>query len=273
MKRPSIYEYLDYRAYLRDLFGFLKETRRHFSHRFFAREAGFASPNYLKLVMDGKRNLTNESVAKVAKGFRLNRAEREFFENLVFMNQAPSHEERNHYYQRMMAVKGFAEVHRIDKASYDYFSKWYCPVIREIVGFGDRRRTPGEIARILDPPITPREAEKALKLLMDLGLIRKDADGRWEKVSKTVSTGPEVKSLVIANYHREMLRLAAESLERHPAAERDITSVTISVHRGRMAELKERTARFRRELLEMACDDEDADRVIQVNLQVYPLSR
>lgn len=271
--RPSIFEYLDYRAYLQDMFAFRKRMKRQFSHRFFARESGFASPNFLKLVMDGRRNLTADSIGKVAKGFRLNKGEREFFENLVFMNQAASHEQRNHYYQKMTRLKGFADIQPLEKASYEYFSNWYCPVVREIVLFGERRHTPETIAALLDPPITAREAEKTLDLLTNLGLIRKDAHGRWAQKDRAVSTGPEVRSLVATNFHREMLRLAGESIERHPSEKRDITSVTLSVNRDKMPEIKEKTAAFRKELLEMACADDDADQVVQVNIQAFPLTK
>jgi uncharacterized protein (TIGR02147 family) len=271
--RPSIFEYLDYRAFLRDMFAYRKQMKRQFSHRFFARESGFASPNFLKLVMDGQRNLTVESIGKIAKGFRLNKGEREFLENLVFMNQAATHDQRNHYYQKMMRLKGFTDIQPLEKASYEYFSNWYCPVIREVVLFGDRFHTPDTIAALLDPPITPKEAEKSLDLLMDLGLIRRDAHGRWEQKDRAVTTGPEVRSLVVANFHREMLRLAEESIERHPSEHRDITSVTLSVNRDKMAEIKEKTAAFRKDLLEMACADDDADQVIQVNIQAFPLTK
>ncbi len=273
MKRPVIYNYLDYRAFLKDMFQFRKQKDKYFSYRFFANKAGFASPNFLKLVSDGKRNLTNESIAKIAAGFGLKKQEREFFENLVFMNQATNHEERNHYYKKMMSMKGYANIHKIAKDSYNYFSKWYCPVIREVVTFGERNHTPEQIAEMLSPRITPKEAEKSLNLLTSLGLIRKTPDGQWEQCDKAVSTGPEVRSLVIANFHREMLRLATESLERHPSEERDITALTLSVNHRQMAEIKIKTAAFRKELLELACNDEDADQVLQINIQVFPLTK
>ena len=80
MKRPVIFDYLDYRAFLKDMFCFRKWKDKHFSYRYFAGKSGFASPNYLKLVIDGDRNLTNGSIAKIAKGFKLKKQEREYFE-------------------------------------------------------------------------------------------------------------------------------------------------------------------------------------------------
>lgn len=273
MKCPDIYNYLDFRAYLKDLFNYNKKNKKNFSYRYFAMKAGFTSTGFLKLVIDGKRNLTNESIAKIAKGFSIKKREREFFENLVFMNLAKSHEERNHYYQKMISMKGNTKINRIEKARYEYFSKWYYPVIREIVSFGDRRHTPAQIARILNPEITPKQAKIALKLLTELELIKKDESDCWEKCNKAISTGPEVKSLVVTNFHKEMIKLADESFERHPARERDISALTLSVKKDSMEEIKERVIAFRKELLEYSCTHKNLDEVIQINIQIFPLTK
>jgi len=272
MGRPVVYDYLDYRRFLEALFQFSKASKKQFSYRFFSREAGFASPNFLKLVIGGQRNLTHTSIAKVAKGFRLRKQEREFFENLVFMNQAGTHEDKDYYYQRMLRVKGFTDGHRIDKASYDYFSKWYYPAIREIVTFHDRL-TAQQIAERLDPPVTVREAERALDVLLALDLIRKGERGGWRQNDKVITTGPEVRSVTVANYHRAMLNLASEAIDRHESSERDITALTLSVNHAQLGAIKDRIASCRRELLEMASSDQKSDQVYQVNFQVFPLTR
>ncbi len=72
MNIPSnIYNFSDYRDFLKDRYRQLKEADPVFSFRHFSKQAGFGSPNYLKLVMDGKRNLSAEAVFKFAKGLRL----------------------------------------------------------------------------------------------------------------------------------------------------------------------------------------------------------
>ena len=273
MKRPSIFDYLDYRSFLRDMFLFRKEKDSYFSYRFFSGKAGFSSPNFLKLVIDGKRNLGNGSIAKMAKGFGLKKQEQEYFENLVLMNQAENHDEKNRYYQKMISIKGIRPGKAIDKAQYEYFSKWYYPVIRELVIFGDRRHTPVQIARILEPAITAKEAERALKLLTKLGFIQQDDNGQWQQCDRVMTTGPEVKSLIIANFHREMIRLATDAIERFPADQRDITSLTLSVNQNQMEEIKKRIADFRQDMLQLACADQDEDQVIQINIQAFPMTR
>ncbi|MGD8861085.1 MAG: TIGR02147 family protein [Myxococcales bacterium] len=56
-KLPVVYDYLDFRAYLRAYYGAKKAADRGFSFRVFSRLAGVKASNHLKLVMDGKRGL------------------------------------------------------------------------------------------------------------------------------------------------------------------------------------------------------------------------
>ena len=60
----SVLKYIDYRLYLREYYTDRKKNQRGFSYRWFNQKAGFSSPVYLKLVMEGKRNLTKSSIAK-----------------------------------------------------------------------------------------------------------------------------------------------------------------------------------------------------------------
>jgi len=272
MDKPSVFKYLDFRCFLRDMFSYGKERRSSFSHRSFAQKAGFSSPSFLQLVMTGKRNLTSGSISKIAAGFSLSKREHDYFELLVFMNQAKAHEERNRYYKKMMSMKGGGETKKLAEAQYEYYSNWFYPVIREVVAWGNAQWTPEKVAAALNPRIKPKEAEKALELLQKLKMIKLDKEGRWKQTDTKVTTGPEVKSLVLRNYHKEMIKLASESIERHPATERDITSVTVSVSSKTVAEIKDNIAAVRKKILDLAANDQNPDKVIQINIQIFPLA-
>ena len=83
----SVYQYRNYRKYLRDFYHEKKRSNPYYSFRVFSMRAGFRAPNVLKLVMDGERNLTRNSVEKFIKGLSLCDGEARCFENLVLCNQ------------------------------------------------------------------------------------------------------------------------------------------------------------------------------------------
>ena len=91
--RPETFDH--YAPYLRAMVVHLKDVDPKFSYRYFSRWAGFSSPNFLKLVADGQRNLTPASIPKFARGLSLSERERESFETLVLMSLARTDEERN----------------------------------------------------------------------------------------------------------------------------------------------------------------------------------
>lgn len=268
----NIFKYLDYRKYLQDIYKEKKETTTHFSFRYFAKVAGFKSTNYLKLIMDGHRNLSQEGIRKFCKGLKLKKDEQEFFENLVHMNQSGTDEERNYYYQRLASSKKYTAATNLEKEQYEYYSKWYNVAIRELVVLPDFKDDPKWIAEKLGNNITSREAAQSIKLLIKLKLLERDANGKLRQVDSSLTTGPEVKSLAVANFHREMLKKAGASIERTSHKHRDISSLTIPVSKETLEKVKKKLQEFRKELHGFIAEQEDYDTVYQFNFQLFNLS-
>ncbi|HAJ79861.1 MAG TPA: hypothetical protein DCO75_08820, partial [Fibrobacteres bacterium] len=58
-KQPrAIYEYEDYRSYLRDFFSAQKKSNKNFTHRYFAKMAGFSLSSFCLHVMAGRKNIS-----------------------------------------------------------------------------------------------------------------------------------------------------------------------------------------------------------------------
>lgn len=273
---PDVFRYVDYRVYLREMYAYLKRTKPQFSYRFFARQAGFSSPNFLKLVIDGKRNLTPASIASFARALRQNAAQRDYFSNLVLMNQATSTDERNQHYLRLSRARGYLQVRRIERDQYDYYTTWYAPPIRELIAVEGFREDPAWIAAQLVPAITAAQATRVLKLLERLRLIRRDADGRLVQCAEMISTGPEVKGLAVRNFHRAMIRRAEEALDRFPVDQRHASGLTVSMSAERAARITEKLHELRRMLFELMCEPCEGDiatAVYQLNLQLFPVTQ
>jgi len=272
-KQPVIFEYDNYRLYLRDLYAYLKGSTSHFSYRYFSRKAGFRSPNFLKLVIEGKRNLSQESIERFAQALKLKKEEAEFFRALVHLNQAETIDERKHCAEQLMRFRPFRRIHPIRRDQFDYYSKWYHIAIRELTSIPEFSEDPAWIAAALMPPVSPGQARKALELLLGLGLVERDESGRLRQTDSLITTGDEVISASVADYHREMIKKGGEAIERFPASKRDISSVTVALSEKTFKEMKQSIQRFRKELLTMADKDKDPEAVYQINFQLFPLSK
>jgi uncharacterized protein (TIGR02147 family) len=268
----TIFEYMNFRDYLRDYYAEKKKAHAFYSFRLFAQKAGFASPNFLKLVIDGKRNMSKESAFRFSKALGHNKKEAEYFENLVFFNQSKTLEEKNAYLANIMKFRKNSDPQKIEQSEYAYYSEWYIPVLRELVIAIDFQDDFKKLGRAVVPSISAIETEKAVKLLIALGYIRKNGGGRYEQTTISLTTGPLVKSVAVANFHKAMLQRASESIERFPANKRDISCLTLGVSEETFSTMVSRIAEFRRELLDMAGSDPHMNKIVQVNFQVFPLS-
>ncbi|MDO8519306.1 MAG: TIGR02147 family protein [Deltaproteobacteria bacterium] len=270
--RPNIFEYDNYRAFLKDLYEALKQEKAPFSFRYFSKKAGFRSPNFLKLVMEGKRNISPESIEKFSQALSLNKEETIFFRNLVLLNQATTVEERKFYAEQLIRSRFYRKMHPLKQAQFEYYSNWYFIPIRELVGTPGFREDPDWVAHQLIPPITVPEAKNALEDLEKLGLIKRES-GKLVQTNTFVSTGDEVASASVALYHKEMMQKGAESIDRFAAPDREISSVTVGVSQKTALQMKDLIQRFRRELLTIAGQSEKTQGVYQVNFQMFPLSK
>ena len=268
----NVFSYLDYREFLRDYYQDRKATEYGFSHRTFSRRAGLRSTNYLKLVMEGQRNLTPEMANRFAKACRLSDREADYFCELVALGQARDARERDRCHERLRRFREYRKIHKLDAAQSAYHSTWYFPAIRELAARQDFRNDPKWIASVLRPKITPGQAEQAVATLLELGLLVQDGGDRIRQATPLVTTGSGPLGHHIANYHRTMMSRAAESLDNVPRDEREISSLTLCVSHEVLLQLKERIREFRRELLEVAELEGRPERVVQINFQLFPLS-
>lgn len=273
MTPPSVFEYEDYRQFLQAMYCFLKETSRSFSYRYFSMRAGFSSPNFLQLVIEGKRNLSEESIPKFTRALKLSGAESDFFALLVNFNQARNAVERAEYAKRIVQSKGFQKMYPLKQAEFSYYASWFYVPIRELTALVDFCEDAAWIAEKIFPKITESEAARALRDLEVLGLIRRDEAGRLVQSARTVTTANEVVSSSVVHYHKEMLLRASESIEAVPRMRREFSAACVPVSKQAAEQIKLMIQEFRNEVLRVAEKDANPDRVYQLNLQLFPMTQ
>jgi uncharacterized protein (TIGR02147 family) len=269
----DVFAYADYRHFLAAYYAHRKASDYGFSYRSFARAAGFSSPNYLKLVIDGKRNLTDEMAQRFAAAIGLSGQQLDYFCELVAFNQARNSEQRARHYERLRSFQGYKRVHVLDADAAAYHSQWYIPAIRELAACRDFRADPKWIAARLVPRISARAAREGLDVLVNLGLLVPDKKRGYKQHEPIVSTPPNaVLGHHIATYHRALLERAAESIDLVPRDQRELGAVTLSLNATRIVALKRELVQFRDSILQRYGADTDGTRVVQLNYQMFPLS-
>jgi uncharacterized protein (TIGR02147 family) len=267
-----VYEYLDYRQFLADYYAHQKLHGYGFSYRVLAQRAGCRSMNHPHLVIKGCRNLTPAMALRFAEACELKQDQAAYFADLVAFNQAKSQNAREQLYARLSRYAPFRKVQHITLAQASYFSKWYIPATRELAARPDFVATPKWIASQLLPAITVTQAQEALGILTELGLLSIDAAGLAQRSEPLVSSGGPLGHHLVA-FHQAMIARASEAIELIERDEREISCVTVCVSQKRLLELKQRVREFRQQLLQSAELGDTPECVVQINFQLFPLSK
>lgn len=269
----DIFDYFDYREYLQMEYTFRKEHQTGFSHRLFSEQAGISSPNYLFRVLKGERVLTIDYVDKFTKALKLTRNESSYFTTLVKFNNERNTCEKEKLLRTLLSLRYKRSIHRIDDKKLQFFSKWYYPVIRELAVILEWDNDFNILARHCFPRITAQQAKDAVVYLIKTEFLKQDSDGKYLRTEPVISSGDEVKSTVLRNYHRQTLAQCIDALDEVDVEERDISSLTLSVSRKTYAVIKKEIQDFRKRLLVLAREDTNPELVCLTGFQLIPRSK
>ncbi len=266
----SVYDYLDYRAFLRDFYIQQKKTSAFISYRYIGNRVGMDS-SFLIKVLQGNLHIADNRIDKFTKVCGFNDQEAAFFNCLVHFSKAKTEKDSKIYFEKMLSLNK-AKSDKLGKNQYEFFQKWYYSAVWSLLSGESFKGEAKDIATQLAPAITAKEAKAALKLLDDLGLIKRTEDGEFYAAGLNLTTGKEWQSLAITEYQREMIRLAEGSLERFQKEERDISTLTLNIPEAAIPEIRELVGECRESLKKLANSYSNPDRVYQMNLQLFPLT-
>ena len=267
----DVFEYTGYRQYIADFYA-ERKVKSAFTWREFARMAGFSSSVHLKYVSEGRFNLGEDAVERVAKAMGLSGNRLEYFRAMVEFDHAKTDAEKKAAYGKMISI---AEAHKakvLEGDSFRFFSDWKNPVIRELAPAMPGAK-PLALAHACREKITAAEVSETLNFLVKAGLLQKDDVGNYAQTEKSVTTGPmEVTPVAVRGMHRQMGEFALDAIEGVPQAERHFSGVTLGVTHEAYDEIVQVIAECRKKVIAIATRDSAADEVYRLNMQFFPMT-
>ncbi|NLB63152.1 MAG: TIGR02147 family protein [Fibrobacter sp.] len=267
---PDVLDYLDYRDYLKEWYQESKKRNRFTSYRYISQKTDL-DPAWIVRVFQKQGHLSEESLPKFEKLCRLDQRRIEYFRTLHHFCRTKSPEQQKDLYTRLMELRDI-EARMLENAELSFYNHWFVGALRALIGITQDTSDLDKLAKNLSPAISPKEAESAIKVLQKLELIEEDGVGGWNITDRILTSGPQVQSGAVRNHHRQTLDLAIDSLDRHHPNQRDISSLTLTIDKEDIEEIKERIAAFRRGLLQFAHQSTTSNKVFQLNVSFFPLS-
>ena len=266
-----ITEYKDYRAYMQDFYDQRKRCSA-FSWREFSRLAGFSSPIYLKLVCEGKSNLSQIGVERVAVAMGLAGYELVYFRSLVAFDQAKKDADKKRAYEGMMEIANAHKVRVLDSVAFAFYESWKNSVLRELAANMPGAK-PSDLARLCYQKISAEEVKDTLAFLVKAGLLKKTSENSYEQSEKSVKVSGEAMPVAVRAMHRQMAEFAVKAVDEIPPTERNITGLTLGLTGRAYQRIVTELDSFRRKIIAIATEEDGMDQVYRLNLQLFPLTR
>jgi uncharacterized protein (TIGR02147 family) len=274
MANPNIYDYVSYRSYLRDIYVLRKKENKKFSLQFFANKMGFASRGNLKMIMDGKSNVSKAAVERINKFFQHDAGQGEYFRTLVLYEQAQGDEERVIYLEKLLVLKPKLSLAPLERDAYGVVTDKLYFILREAVEHPKFQEDPEWLASQLIFNESPKKIRMAIDTLLRLGLLERDNAGRLRQVDAVVETPHSVELLDLVRYQQQILSLSYKTLISRPERFLDMSTTTIPIPVDLLGDVRKRITAFREDLVQFlnAAASKNFDEVYLFNVQVFPVT-
>ena len=265
-----LFEYDNYRDFLKDYFEEEKRLRPSFSQRGFALKAGFKSSGFCSLILGGSRKLGDAAIPKLVDAIGLVGTAAEFFESLVRYNQAETLEARTTGLKELKRLRSASGRVKVAAHQFPFWEDWRHVAIRELAVHADWRDDPARLGAFMRPRISGEAARRSLEKLVSLGLLSRSPDGKWQH-SEPFLSGADTPPALLREFKREMTLRALEAMDSLPPSKRHFSTSTFSVSQATYRAICDKIDRLRAEILEMA-ESDTPEIVLQANFQIFPLS-
>ncbi len=271
---PSIFEYNDFRTYLDDFQKARFEIDKTFTRSALCRKLGIAKTrSYYGDVVAGKF-VSSAYVGRFIKVLELNKEEAQFFRVLVKFNQADEPDEHELYFEQLIALNRTPK-RILDPKVHIFYKVWYHSIIRTILDIYDFNGSNyASLARKVVPSVTVKQAKESIALLEELELIKQNGEGFYKPTDKAITTNDFVRDELIKQYQVQCLEMAKKTLIKKVKPPHEISTNVISISEVGFKRLQKRLGQFKAEVRSLVNKDENpADRVYQLNIQLFPSSK
>lgn len=272
--RLPVTNFLSYREYLLKIYEFIKQGDPSYSYVQLGEDLGFSRSNVLWLVIVGRRRMSPRASERLIKALGLTGTDRRYFETMRSQNNARRTDEREASFSALMNIKSESVTTTRSQNVLEYFSDWYHPVIRELVGLDDFLSEAGWINDRLVVKLMPLQILKSLELLDRLGLISYDRKaGRHRQTGGQIRPDREVERMASVRFHQKMCDMAREAVTRVPASRREMNSLTIRVNDEVAMKASEILYKACEQIMKLESESKTGDQIYQINVHLFPFTK
>jgi len=272
-KNLSVYEFIDYKGFLKAYFKDRQSKRKGFSLRLWTIRLNLASPSSLSMVLNNVREAGADLTDKLIGYFGFSEQESKYFRRLIKLSKAKKRgDETTTLIKEIESMQPKSKFKVIDDVVMEAISDWYYFAIRELVNTRNFREDYDWIAKRLNRKISPIKAKNAVKKMISLGLLKRSQhDNKLYQTDGNLMAKSEVSTPALKEFHHQMLNIAQESVRSVAVEMREITGFTLNITLSRLESIKKIIREFRISFCDLN-QGKEGDETYQLSVLFFPLT-
>lgn len=246
-----------------------KSQDRDFSYSSWARELGLNSRVFLKLIVAGKRSITERSMPLFLEKLQLTPAEIPYFTALARLERASSAREREMQLSELCRHRKAKSKPSPVLDHFEFLSSPLAMRVQTTLTFNKDGWSASEIAEFLSAKVS--EVQSCLRTLQKLTIAR-ESDSLWFATLNQFEVPDQWGSEALQALHRKSLEAAAQAIAL-PPQERRYQVLNLFLTSEELEEANQRLIEFCNELMERYSNTKPAgSRLYQTHLSLIPVS-
>ena len=263
-----VFNYSDYRSYLKAVFAEKCKNNSKYSLRAFASHIAI-NPSQLSRVFNGTNRISHDRAFTIANTLKLKGKSKEYFCNLVALDLAKTSSHKELIESRLNGINPSKKVHVLELDAFRIISDWYHHAILALTQVKNFKSDSKWIAKRLG--ISKAEVEVAIERLQRLKLLT-EKNKKLNKTTDTNLTASAVPHEALQKFHEQTLEHAQNKLKIQDMNERHMSSVIFAIDPKKLSEAYKKIRQFRYEMQEYLASGEKTE-VYQLAIQLFRLSQ
>ena len=267
----NIYEFTNYRDFLKAALGERMDANPQYSLRAMARDCGLGSSTIWG-AMSGRTNLSIEAGVKIAQALKLKSKEKTFLCDLVQLESQKDPTLRSEILERLRRAHPKKRiVSDLTVEQFKQIADWYHSAILELPLIEAFIISGKNVANALSIPLPI--AELAIERLIKLGFLKQDENGVIERVASDLRVQSDIRNAALRQFYRQMLEKASRSLETQTPQERLSGYLTLPISKEVLPEVDDAISRFFGELKIISEKNKNRTEVYHLSMHFFNLTK
>jgi uncharacterized protein (TIGR02147 family) len=273
MTYPDIRQFTDYRAFMLAHIQDCKRRNPKWTYGMLAKQLRLKDTSSITKIIQGQRDPGETITGELIRYFAFAPKDAQYFQDLVRLQKIKKDPRLTVLLlEKMGKEHPNGALKLLDDRSFQLISNWYCTTIREMVRLDGFFEDPAWISRTLHFKVTPTEVSRAIDLLIQVELLKRDDKGRLEIVQGRFHTTNDLSSEAIKRYHESMLDNAKLAIRKFDVEQREFSAASMTMRSGRFPEAKELIREFKSRFAKLL-EEDGGDVTIQLQVQFFPFTK